>query len=39
MKYEAKNCYVEVAYGGDFSYGIEMRIKCQNRSNLITSSF
>ena len=39
MKYEAEICYVEVAYDADFGYGIEIRINCENRSNLMMSSF
>ena len=39
MRYEAEICYVEIAYDADFDYGIEIRINCQNRSNLMTSSF
>ena len=31
MKYEAEISYVEVAYDADFSYGIVIRINCQNR--------
>ena len=39
MKCEAEICCVEVAYDADFCYGIEIRINCQNWSNLVTSSF
>ena len=39
MKYDAEICYAEVAYDADFTYGIEIRINCQNRSNVMTSSF
>ena len=39
MKYEAEIWFVEVAYDADFGYGIEIRINCQNRSNVMTSSF
>ena len=39
IKYDAEVCYVEVAYDAYFTYGIEIRINWQNRSNLITSSF
>ena len=38
MKYEAEICNVEVAYDADFGYGSDIRITCQNRSNLMMSS-
>ena len=39
MKYKAENCFVEVAYDADFVYGIKIRTICQNRSNMMMSSF
>ena len=39
MKHEAEICYVEVTYGADFGYGIEIRVICQNRSELMAPSF
>ena len=39
MKYKADICYVEVAYDANFGYSIIIRIICQYRSNLMTSSF
>ena len=38
MKHEAEIYNVEVAYDADFGYGIEIRINCENQSNLMTSS-
>ena len=37
INYEVGIWYVEVAYDADFGYGTEIRINCQNRSNLMTS--
>ena len=37
MKYEAEICYVMVPNDADVAYGIEIRLNCPNRSNLVTS--
>ena len=37
IKYESEICYLGMGYDADFGYGIETRINCQNRSNLMMS--
>ena len=39
MKYETEIWYVGLAYDADFDDSSEIRIKPQNRSNSMTSSF
>ena len=39
MKYEAEIRYEEVAYNANFSYGIQIGNKFENRSKLMMSTF